>query len=224
MEGENGVGLVGIRVGPGMGHRGVIDGEHLDEPLAGLGSPVDKHLDVVKFTYAEVFLRPEGEHRYGHTGSAPRGLGVDKPYAGHCHALTLCGGFDNHPAIVATLPAYDIAAILLEDKELVFNLFGELVEGKRAAPCGEECVAHHDSFGGIPVAHGVASARNSQHLVGGHHRSVAAQQHRGGLNLGRHRAAFATAHAIGEHHRVERLVPGLVLPSVEDFIGLDPFA
>ena len=103
-------------------------------------------------------------------------------------------------AVVTAFPAYNVSVVLFQDKELVFEVFGEFVKRQGAAPGGERSVAHNNSLSGIPVAKRIAAAGDGKHLVGSDHRSIAGQQHSGSLHLGGERTALTTAYTVGEHH------------------------
>ena len=56
MEGERRVGVIGVGVGPRVGHRGVVDGQNLNEALSGRGGPVDHCLEVDEVADSEVLF------------------------------------------------------------------------------------------------------------------------------------------------------------------------
>ena len=73
MQGEGGIGVVGIRIHPVPGHRGIVDREQLEHPLAGLSRPVSHLLEVVELADAEVLLAAQGEDGDGGAGTPVTG-------------------------------------------------------------------------------------------------------------------------------------------------------
>ena len=111
MEGYGRVGVVGVRVRPGVGHGGVVDRENLDDAHLPVGGPVGHEFEVFKVTDSEVVGAAEGEHGDGHSGSVPffASAEVERPGIGQ-------------GAVRPFLPDYFFAAA---DDELIFQVRGE---------------------------------------------------------------------------------------------------
>ena len=104
VQSEGRVGVVGVGVGPGVGHCGVVDREHLDEFLACGGRPVGHFHQVEEFAYAEIILGAEREYGDGHAGAAPGCFRVDKAHPGHNHAFAFGGRHVVEMSVGASLP------------------------------------------------------------------------------------------------------------------------
>ncbi len=213
VEGKARIGAVRIRVNPCAGDVCIVDGQYLEEILAGGLAPVDHLLEVVEVAYAEVFVGAQREYGYGRAGSAPGCQWIDKAHPGQ-HGGMARGGVNAESAVGAALPRHHLA-LCVDDDKLIFSGRAQARGGYRCAPLREVGIAHRHSLGGVPRAERLGRATQGQ-TVGGHHRGGHAQRdvvlaHR--RSIGRHRTA---AYAARKRSRVVRLVPGLILPAVYD--------
>ena len=73
MQGKGAVGIVGVRVHPVPGHRGIVDREQLEDALARAGRPVGHLLEVVELSDAEVLFAAQREDGDGGAGAPVSG-------------------------------------------------------------------------------------------------------------------------------------------------------
>ena len=170
MEGKRGVGVVGIRVGPRMGHRCVVDGQDLEEFLSRHYSPVNHFLKVEEIAHTEVILGPYREHGDCHTGAMPCGARVDETQSVDKHGGVLVLRNDVHDMVVTTLPGKHLAGHLVEDDKLIVEWQVYIIERKHDIPHRETGIAHHDSLLGIPCAERFIVTADGKHFVAAHHR------------------------------------------------------
>ena len=210
---EGRVGVVGVGVLPGVGHRGVVDRQELDHALLRGDGPVYEQLQVEEFADSETLLRTEREDGDGRTGAAPVALrnaglqgGLDQPFAVRGDAV---------PDAVGTLfPQNGGEGCTVGDQELVF---APLREGQAEFPFGKAGVVERDDP--LPVVEAVGG--DGQRFVG--------PQCRNGHPEGRLCGGFvfpaalcgrpccpASEDAAGVGHRAERCVGADILPAVVD--------
>ncbi len=169
MEGERGIGVVGIGVGPCPGHRGVVHRKELEHLLSGHGAPVDHLLEIHEIAGSEILLAADGEHGYGGAGGFPISLRIAQAQAAvFYHGRGTLGHAEAY-AVVAVLPRHQRSRPFLNHE---FVLEGELhpFEGERALPQRIAGVGEHHRLGGVPRAQRVYLAADSHDLVRRDHR------------------------------------------------------
>ena len=71
VQGEGGVGVVGIGIRPRAGHRGVVDRQDLDDALTSGRGPVNQLFQILELADSEAAFAAEGEDRDRGAGPAP---------------------------------------------------------------------------------------------------------------------------------------------------------
>ncbi len=151
VQGKGGVGVVGVRVDPCVGHGGVVDRQELEECLLCGGSPVYHAEQVVEVAHAHVVVAAESEYGNCRACAAPGCESVDEAHACQHSGLSL-GGSDAYAAILATFPSNDFARVLVEDEVFVFGIGINFGGGNVCAPYRKRSIAHAQSLARIPVA------------------------------------------------------------------------
>ena len=72
MQGVDADRIVGVGVLPRVGDIRIVDGQHLQHTLLGLGTPVDHQFQVTEVAHTETALTTEREDRYHRTCCLPR--------------------------------------------------------------------------------------------------------------------------------------------------------
>ena len=137
MKRESRAGVVGVRVGPRMGHRGIVDREYLKELLPCSHCPVDHLHKVEEIAHTEILLCAHGECRYGHTGATPCRTGVDHTLSEHHQGIMLVGGHNVHHSVVATLPGLQFMSGAVENHKLVSERQRHLTQVDACRPAGK---------------------------------------------------------------------------------------
>ena len=70
MQGKDADAAIGIAVGPGVGHGGVVDGQYLEHALARRGHQVGHGHEVAEVAHSETAIGTQGEHRDERAGHA----------------------------------------------------------------------------------------------------------------------------------------------------------
>ena len=217
VQGEGGVCVVGVRVGPCVGHGGVVHRQELHECLSCGHSPVDEFEQVVEIAYAEIVVAAEREHGNGGAGTSPQGHVVDES-----HSCQHCGGgrigLHVDAAVVASFPGNEFSAGGIEHHEFELRSHRSFAHRHVDFPHRIFGAIHTACPAGIPQAKTFGGAAEGENLAWCEHRSRHAQCN---LSRGGHIWLFGTlvpADAFGECRRIERLVEGLVLPAVEDIV------
>ena len=118
MERECAVGVIGVGVGPGACHGGVVDRQDLYDGLSSSRCPVGKLDDVEEVADAEVVIAAEREHRNRRTGAFPQVECVYEPHAGEdCGATSVRSDADG--AVAAAFPYHDISCRFVDDEEFI---------------------------------------------------------------------------------------------------------
>ena len=213
VEREGRHGVVGIRIGPGEGHRRVVDGEELDDALTGQGGPVGEFFDVVELAYAEAVLGPEGEDRHCSARSPPWLRPEDGGEIAYDMGLALWRDFEEI-VVVRGFPEDRGAGLFVNDDE--FELEGLLhVEGYR--PLRETGLVENLEL--LPVAEGPAAAGDRHGLAAAHVRDGHGERHVACALKGRH-GFVVTEYHVAESGTVERRISRTVPPALEDADGL----
>ena len=212
MQGEGTHRIVGVRVLPGMGHGGVVDGQQLDHVLTGLHRPVHQAFDIVEFSHAKAFFRLEGEHRNGHAGASPGFRGELGLKVGN-HHLRVLGRNLSKEMVGSFFPAADGLGLGIDNHKFVLDGF---LDFHGDEPPGENVVAHH--VDAVPLAQFVPAAHDGQGLMaanlgGGHLDTHIAA----GANLGIGMAEGGTAgpaeNDVAEGRRIEGRIGRLLHPA-----------
>ena len=216
MQGEGRVGVVGVGVFPGTGHRGVVDRQQLDHPLPRRRGPVDEQLQVRKLADAEALVRAEREDRDGRAGAPPAPLG-EAGDDGSFDEVLLFGGWAVPGAVGTLLPEDGFEALPVGDQQFVFAAPGQ---PQRQLPLRETAVVErYDPLPGVDAVGGqgqrlVRKQRGRREAQG-----PVCRERPGGFRAARG-ALFLRLRpgedAAGEGRGVERRVGGHLLPAVPD--------
>ena len=150
MEGEDTDTGIGIRVGPRMGERGIIDRQDLQNSLTGGRNPVNHLLQIAKVTYTKTGSATQREDR--HQCSGETFLLVVEDWLGKFKDQTIASLNKRqcHRTVVTSLPNRITA--VLDNHELIGD--DRTMEGggvKNSHPLIGLMLAHHDSLAEIPT-------------------------------------------------------------------------
>ncbi len=218
---ENGIRLIGIRVHPGSGHGGVVDGKNLQHLLTGLHAPVHHFLDIKEISDTEIIFSPYSEHGDSRAGTFPLFFRIGKAGAVDYYLLGLDFADHSENAVVHRLPTFHFA-VARQNKEFIFETLRNRVEREVHFPYREPGVVHPDGPGGIPVAEISSFASYRENLIRLNHRSLYPDVERG-----RQRGQWcilmsaASEHSLGECRGVKRFVGRDVAPGVENRTEFD---
>ena len=179
MEGEGGVGLIGVGVHPSSGEGGVVDGEELEHLLACEDAPVHHAAQVHEVAASEVCLRTHREHRDGGSGPAPVVARVGETQSVEdIGAVCRSFGLYAEDAVVEQLPTHRFEGVLFQDYEFILEGTVYLVEGDGAFPYGIAGVVEAESLMRVPAAERRDASGHCQHFVGFYHRGGDAHRQR----------------------------------------------
>ena len=216
MKGKDADAAIRIGIGPGMGGRGVVDGQHLQHMLTGEGDVVDEALEVAEVAYAKRVFAAQGEHgdeRAGHTSVVEGEEGLVE-VVDH-HLPTLKGG-ELDGTVVAALPD-DIALVVADGNELKLSLLvGEHIGIEVDDPFVVVVLGHGNALAGIPVAQFLPLADDDQALAGTQLRRTHHKTHGVGERRRRKLLALTAVEAVGERRAVEIGVLRHVVPMIID--------
>ena len=209
VQGEDRIGVVGVGVFPCAAHRGVVDRQQLEYPLARCGGPVDQQFQVVEFADAESCFRAERKDRNRRSGSAPPAFGEAEVRRGFDDVFAFAGQVV--PWAVGTFLPHDRGqGPAVGDQELVFE---SLPRVEPEFPLRKPAVVHRDDP--LPPLQLPAAACDGQHFVGAQGGQDDAQGDVAAVFL--LRPAFAAAEdATREGRGVEGRIGGHVDPAVAD--------
>ncbi len=202
MKRESRAGVVGVRVGPRMGHRGIVDREYLKELLPCSHCPVDHLHKVEEIAHTEILLCAHGECRYGHTGATPCRTGVDHTLSAHHQGIMLVGGHNVHHSVVATLPGLQFMSGAVENHKLVSEGQRHLTQVDAYRPAGEIMVIHYKGTGRIPGAKRLVIAAYGHYFIGSHHRGLDIDSDSPAGDGQQQVAVVAAVHALGKYRGI----------------------
>ncbi len=217
MNGKDADARIGIRVGPGMGRGGIVDGQHLKHLLVRFSHPVNHHFQVTKVAHAKAATGTQREH--GDEGA--RQLTVANLEEGLIHFLhthlTISHLRYRECAVITCLPQH--IAIIGGGNKFQFGL--SLIKGINIHvyhPFVIVVLYHLQGTIGMPVAQARALARNIQAFalsqLGGTHNQAQCLF----IFYGRHSLVVTTIYAIGKGRAIEKRVVRNVCPAVIYFI------
>ncbi len=209
------IGVVGIGVLPGSGHRGVVDRQDLNHLESGRPGPVYHLLQIVELAHAEALLRPERKDRNGYAGSAPGGSSRTETVARQRHARSRLGQAAVPVTVGPGLPLHDAARSGLADDEFIGESRGELRRLDAYAPDRETGIAHHEGPLRVPAAQLGGLSRQCQHLVRLHLGRLHLEKQRPAGSRHRSRTLTAGENALRKGRRVERALRRPVRPAVD---------
>ncbi len=214
MERESRVGIVGIRVGPRVGHRRIVDRQKLEHGLSGGFGPVYHGDEVIEVAYTEVGLGAEREHGDGRAGAFPKVEGIDEAHARE-HGGSVSEGSDAEGTVLSAFPHFDIAFVV-DDEELELCAGLDSLGRNVDLPQGEVSMTQHGRFGRIPCSERFGLAADGHFPAFSDHRCGDAYGDISGSGNDCLVCIAVAEYTFGERCRVERLVEGLVLPAVVD--------
>ena len=171
MEGKGRDDVIGIGIAPGMRHRGIIDGQNLNDlHTCGL-SPVYQTAQVSEVAHAKGVFTAQREDRHHHASRPPHALlhpeatTVDDQHraVGH-HCLVwrqeAVGG-----AVVAFLPGHEGIRCIIDYHIFIFEGQKHGIDIDREHPVVLAHILHPQESGSIPVAQGRMAAQDGQRLA-----------------------------------------------------------
>ena len=166
MKGKDADATVGIRVGPGVGDGGVVDGQHLQHSLSRAGHPVDHLLQVAEVAHAETVFGAEREYRYQCAGTTDVVDGEEGRFEFIDHHAVFTHVGQRHPAVVMVFPYHLVFVSHIHGHELELQ---SVVHQERGVKVGHPLVVvvliHGHTTLHVPVAQLVAFAHQHEAFV-----------------------------------------------------------
>ena len=215
MQGVDADAIVGIRILPGVGDGGVVDGEHLQGTLTGGCHPVDHLFQVAEIAHAKATLaakREDGHHGACHT---PRRNGKARFFQFIYHGVAFLQLGEHDGAIAGFFPKHILGIAGFHCHKLEFKHTRLQTAGvERCHPFVVSMFHHGSGFVHCPIAHSGAGAHHCQHLIGCQLRSAHLQHHGIVVGGGGHHKQLTASTTLGECCAVQITVGGIVDPAV----------
>ena len=213
VKGKDADAAVGIAVGPGVGHGGVVDGQHLQHPLSGGSHKVDHRREVAEVAHTEAALGTERED--GNEGACHALVGEGIERLVELVDRKPGGRGDGEMAVGAFFPDGGRRVVGDDDKLELEVGIGEQVGGYLCHPLVVSVLGHGYALLRVPLAEDAVGAGEHQPVARAQLRGSAYQSH--AAVAGRMDGVYGMGmETLGKRRAVSIGVVGHVYPSAID--------